>query len=136
MQDPTAKAHGAAASLPTPSSLLLVQDVRHASLPQPHLPTDRVYAAQVPSVYAPQANSPYPQVLTHPHENLQTSEPKFQATTYMPTMVRDNTVSPTDWYASQATMFKSQNPPLLVPVPAISTSMPTYQNVPPLHFTP
>ena len=52
----------------------------------------------------------------------------------MPTIVMDNTVSPTDWYTSQAAMFESQNPMLSAPVPAMSTCIPTYQNVPPAVF--
>lgn len=66
--DPTSIAHGAAASLPVPSSHPPGQDVKRVPLPQQHLPHDRVYATRALNMYAPQANSPYPPVPTHPHE--------------------------------------------------------------------
>lgn len=134
MPDPTAIAQGAACHLPAQSGLTTGWDIRCAPFPQPHLPPDRVYAVQTPNMYASHANGPYPPALTPPYESPQTSELKCPATTHVPTMVVNNTALPTDWYASKVTIYKSQNPPPLAPVPAISTSMPTYPNVLPAVF--
>ena len=58
--DLTVVVHGAAASLPAQSSRPRGQEVRHAPLPQPHLPPDRVYATQAPNMYAPQSKHSLP----------------------------------------------------------------------------
>ncbi len=122
--DPTPTAHGAAASLPISSSHHPGQNIRYATLPQPPLPRDSVYAAPAPNMHASQTNNPSPPAPTHPHEYPQNSEPRYHAASHTPAMERNNTAWPADWYTSQVAMYNSPYPPLPAPVPAVSTSMP------------